>query len=75
MAKKRKFHFNPETLSYEPVVRNFKYYLKSVLIHLFSGLSLGVVFFFVFVSFVQSPEEKQLGMEKSRMRFVVVDGG
>lgn len=68
MAKKIKFHFNPETLNYEPIVHNFAHWLKQVLIHLFSGISLGALFFFVFVSTIDSPEEKQLGLEKSRMQ-------
>lgn len=68
MAKKIKFHFNPETLNYEPVIRTFKFRLKQFLIHLFSGISLGGIFFLIFVSTVDSPEEKQLGLEKSRMQ-------
>jgi len=67
MAKK-KFHFNPETLNYEPVVRSFANLLRQILIHAVSGVSLGVVFFFIFVSTVQSPEEKQLSEEKRNMQ-------
>lgn len=68
MAKKIKFHFNPETLNYEPVIQTFKFRLRQFLIHLFSGISLGGIFFLIFVSTVDSPEEKQLGLEKSRMQ-------
>ncbi len=68
MAKKIKFHFNSETLNYEPVIRTFKFRLRQFLIHLFSGISLGGIFFLIFVSTVDSPEEKQLGLEKSRMQ-------
>lgn len=68
MSKKIKFHFNPETLNYEPIILSFAHKLKQVLIHLFSGMSLGGIFFLVFVSTIQSPEEKQLGLEKSRMQ-------
>ena len=67
MAKK-KFHFNPETLSYEPVEMTLRQKVKRFLIHLISGVSSGAVFFFVFVSIVESPEEKQLSLEKSRMQ-------
>ncbi|MDD3322447.1 MAG: M23 family metallopeptidase [Paludibacter sp.] len=67
MAKK-KFHFNSETLSYEQIEYTFKHWLKQLLIHALSGLSLGAVFFFVFVSTVQSPEEKQLNEEKRNMQ-------
>jgi len=68
MAKKIKFHFNPDTLSYEPIIHSFAHKLKQILLHLFSGISLGALFFFVFVSTIDSPEEKQLGLEKSRMQ-------
>ena len=68
MAKKLKFHFNSETLNYEPIIHTFAHKLKQILIHLFSGVSLGSLFFLVFVSTFDSPEEKQLGLEKSRMQ-------
>lgn len=66
MAKK-KFHFNPETLSYEQIEATITHRLKQVLIHALSGAFFGLVFFFVFVSTIQSPEEKQLGRDKSHM--------
>ena len=62
MAKK-KYYFNPETLSYEETDNTLLFKLKRLLIHLFSGVSLGVVFFFIFVSLVSSPEEVQLIQE------------
>jgi len=67
MAKK-KFHFNPETLSYEETDNTLFFKIKRLLIHIFSGISLGAVFFFIFVSFVDSPEERQLEQEKSRLQ-------
>jgi murein DD-endopeptidase MepM/ murein hydrolase activator NlpD len=67
MAKK-KFHFNSETLSYEQIEHTITHWLKQFLIHALSGMSLGAVFFFIFVTFVDSPEEKQLGQEKSHMQ-------
>ncbi len=67
MAKK-KFHFNTETLSYEQIEHTLAYKLKSFLIHAVSGLSMGAIFFFIFVYTVDSPEEKQLLQEKSRMQ-------
>lgn len=67
MAKK-KFHFNPETLSYEQIEHTIAHFLKQMLIHALSGVSLGAVFFFIFVSTIQSPEEKQLSEEKRNMQ-------
>lgn len=67
MAKKIKFHFNPETLNYEPIIQSLATKLKQVFIHLFSGISLGILFFFIIVSTFDSPEAKQMKLEKSRM--------
>jgi septal ring factor EnvC (AmiA/AmiB activator) len=67
MAKK-KFQFNPETLSYEQIEHTITHFLKQLLIHALSGVSLGAVFFFIFVSTIQSPEEKQLIEEKRNMQ-------
>ena len=66
MAKK-KFHFNPETLSYEQIEHTIGHKLKRFLIHALSGVFSGIIFFFIFVSTIQSPEEKQLGQDKSHM--------
>jgi len=67
MAKK-KFHFNPETLSYEEIEHTILHKVKRLLIHLFSGVSLGAGFFFLFVTFVASPEERQLSQERNRLQ-------
>lgn len=67
MAKK-KFHFNPETLSYEEIEHTLIFKVKRVLTYLFSGLSMGVVFFFFFVSVFDSPEEKELEQENSKIK-------
>jgi murein DD-endopeptidase MepM/ murein hydrolase activator NlpD len=68
MAKKTKFHFNPETLNYDPIVRTFAYKSKQVALHFFSAISLAVIFFMIFVSTFDSPQEKQLGLERNRMQ-------
>ena len=66
MAKK-KFHFNPETLSYEQIDHTIVYKFKRFLIHALSGVFSGIIFFFIFVSTIQSPGEKKLGQDKSHM--------
>jgi len=66
MAKK-KFHFNPDTLSYEQIEHTLAHKLKRFLIHALSGVFSGAIFFFIFVSTIQSPQEKQLGQDKSHM--------
>ncbi len=67
MAKKIKFHFNHETLNYEPIIQSLATKAKQVTIHLFSGISLGALFFFAFVSTFDSPEAKQMSLERNRM--------
>lgn len=66
MARK-KFHFNAETLSYEQIEHTLGHKLTRYLVHAVSGLFSGAIFFLIFVSTVQSPEEKQLNQEKNRM--------
>ena len=48
MARK-KFYFNPETIDYEEIQITFTYRLRQILVHSFSGILLGVAFFFLFV--------------------------
>ena len=64
---KKKFHFNQETLSYEQIEHTIAHKLKRFLIHALSGVFSGIIFFFIFVSTIQSPQEKQLGQDKSHM--------
>lgn len=64
---RKKFHFNADTLSYEQIQHTIGYKLVRVLWHTLFGLFSGVLFFFVFVSIVRSPEEKELIQEKSHI--------
>ena len=65
--KKRKFYFNPETLDYEEINASLNFWLKRILFHTLSGILLGILFFFLFVSIIRSPREKQVSLERSRM--------
>jgi murein DD-endopeptidase MepM/ murein hydrolase activator NlpD len=60
MSKRRKYHFNSETLKFEPIIHTISDYFKRALVHLFSAFALGVVFFFVINSVIDSPKEKIL---------------
>ncbi len=66
MARK-KFYFNPETIDYEEIQITFSKRLRQVLFHTLSGILLGIAFFFLFVSIIKSPKEKELAQEKSRI--------
>ena len=60
MAKKAKYHFNTETLSFEKVETTFLYIIKMIGIQLFTSICIGVILFFVFLWIIPSPIEKQL---------------
>lgn len=68
MARKTKFHFNPETLSYEKVETTVWGVLKQVGLHLLTSLLSGGLFFLIFIWLVESPKEKQLSSENARMK-------
>ncbi|MDR3328111.1 MAG: M23 family metallopeptidase [Prevotellaceae bacterium] len=68
MAKKTKFHFNQETLSFEKIEMTFVKVVKYVALHLFTGLGLGVIAFFVISSVLPSPLEKSLRKENAELK-------
>ena len=66
MAKK-KYLFNRTHLVTKKLIIPFTL-LKRVLLHLLSATSIAVVFFFVFISFIRSPEEVKLIQEKNSLQ-------
>jgi murein DD-endopeptidase MepM/ murein hydrolase activator NlpD len=68
MARRAKFHFNPETLSFEKIELTFFQIVKKIFIYLFSSACGGFIAFLIFLSFVDSPEEKQLKKENIHMQ-------
>jgi murein DD-endopeptidase MepM/ murein hydrolase activator NlpD len=68
MGKKKKFHFNPETLNYEQIEYTFAYKLKRFFVHIMTGLFSGIILFFVFTYMVDSPREKQLLQANRKMQ-------
>lgn len=64
---KKKFYFNPDTTKYEEIRITISYRLRKLLYHLLSGIALGIAFFFLFVSIIKSPKEKEIAMEKNRI--------
>lgn len=67
MAKK-KFHFNADTLSYEQIEHTLIHKVMRFGVYVLSGVFAGAIFFLIFVSTVQSPEERQLKQEKNHMQ-------
>ncbi len=72
MAKHRMdnvhYQFNPHTLKYEKVVRDWRYYMKRVSGILGLGIASGALFFFLYITFIQSPAERQLLEENNKLR-------
>ncbi len=64
---KVKFRYNPDTLSYDKIEKGFKYYLSRVFLHFFFGALLGLVYFFAYTYFIDSPKEKRLIRENARL--------
>lgn len=68
MSKKKKFHFNPETLNYEQIEHTLGYKVKRFFMHILSGVFAGVLFFFIFLYVIESPREKQLNRENKKLQ-------
>ncbi len=64
---KVKFRYNPETLSYDKIETGFKYYFRKVLFYFFFGGVLGLVYFFAYSYLIDSPKEKRLLRENTRL--------
>lgn len=75
MAKKAKFHYNPETLSFERVETSARNILKKIFIHLFSSAAIGFILFLIFTLLIDSPEEKQLkkDLETMKVKYRLLD--
>lgn len=67
MAKKKKFHYNPETLSFEEIKVSFKTVSKKFLIQLLSSVFFGIIFFILFIMLVDSPDERILRRDNSEL--------
>ena len=65
--KKRKFRFNPETLSYERIEHTLGYKVKRVLIYFSFAVFSGAILFIIAFSYIDSPKEKQLKQQIEQM--------
>ena len=63
MTDKKKYKINPDTLAMEQVEHGLLYWLRQTGIYILGGIVLGIIFFYVFLSFFPSPREKQLRRE------------
>jgi murein DD-endopeptidase MepM/ murein hydrolase activator NlpD len=68
VGKKIKYHFNPESLSFERIQKSAMDWIKQFLLHAFSGLSMGVLFFFIYLAFFETPDARQYREENERLQ-------
>lgn len=68
MAKKTKYYFNRETLSFEKIEITFIRVLKHIGIYTLIGITIGIVAFFVISRLFASPMEKSLKKENEELR-------
>ena len=66
MAKK-KYKINPETLAMEQVEHGFRYWVRQTGIYILAGIVIGILFLYLFLTFIPSPREKQLLREKASL--------
>lgn len=66
MAKK-KYKINPETLAMEQVEHGFRYWIRQTGIYILAGIVIGILFLYLFLTFIPSPREKQLLREKASL--------
>lgn len=67
--RKNKYRFNPDTLNYEFEEKsNFKNILKTILPKILISAVVGILFFFIFTSFIISPEELFISEKNSDLK-------
>ncbi|MFO8002409.1 MAG: M23 family metallopeptidase [Marinilabilia sp.] len=65
---KVKYKFNPETLNYEPVETGTRFVLRRIFTYTMFSAVLGVLYFFGYSYIFDSPQEKRLERENSRLQ-------
>ena len=69
ILKKSKFKYNHETLSFEPVKRNFKAMMKNAVRFIFSTTFIVIVVAYFLFHYIRSPKEIMLERELENMQF------
>jgi len=69
ILKKSKFKYNHETLSFEPVKRNFKAFMKTAISFLFSTTFVVLIAAYFLFQYIKSPKEVMLQRELKNMEF------
>lgn len=61
------YRFNPETLSFDKIERNVRSLIKKILGYLSTGIASGIIFFFIFLQFFETPVTKRLKRENQQL--------
>jgi murein DD-endopeptidase MepM/ murein hydrolase activator NlpD len=70
MARSR-YHFDPESLSFDRIKLGFKGLLLKLITYFFAGVVISVAFYMVFSKFVDSPKERMLKRENEQMKLQI----
>lgn len=65
---KVKYKYNPETLTYEPIATGTRFILRRIFTYSMFSAVLGVFYFLGYSYFFDSPQEKKLNRENSRLQ-------
>jgi murein DD-endopeptidase MepM/ murein hydrolase activator NlpD len=68
VGKKIKYHFNPESLSFERIQKTALDWIKQFLIHAFSGVSMGLLFFVLYLTFFETPDARKYREENDKLQ-------
>ncbi len=61
------YRFNPDTLSFDKIERNVRSLIKKILGYLSTGIVSGIIFFFIFLQFFETPVTKRLKRENDQL--------
>jgi murein DD-endopeptidase MepM/ murein hydrolase activator NlpD len=61
------YRFNPDTLSFDKIERNVRTLIKRALGYLSTGIVSGIIFFFIFLQFFETPVTKRLKRENEQL--------
>lgn len=61
------YRFNPDTLSFDKIERNVRSLIKKALGYLSTGIVSGIIFFFLFLQFFETPVTKRLKRENEQL--------
>ena len=64
---KVKYYYDPRTLSYRKIEKNFKYRMRKTGVFLLSSAAFAIIFIFLIFNFIDSPKEKRLKRELDNM--------